>query len=81
VQNKLLVCLFALRACVGEQPQRDVGWLHRLPYHSHQIVAEGLQVCFMAQLSREGFQGLSGIVLPTIEATIHYRLYSAPEGG
>src|SRR5829696_9738040 len=31
-------------------------------------------------LSREGFQCLSSIVLPTIKATIHYRLYSPPQG-
>jgi hypothetical protein len=34
-----LVYLGALRACVGSQPQRGVGWLHRLPHHIHQVVA------------------------------------------
>src|SRR5215217_5378394 len=35
-------CLLALRGRIGTQPQRDVLRLHRLPYHPHQIVAQGI---------------------------------------
>jgi Transposase domain (DUF772) len=33
-----------LRWRIGAQPQRNVGWLHRLPYHAYQIIAHGIQV-------------------------------------
>jgi hypothetical protein len=35
----LLICLLPLRSRRGAQPQRDVGRLHRLPYHTYQITA------------------------------------------
>ena len=47
--------LLAFYHRIGVQPQPDVGWLHRLPYHSYQIVAQRAQVCFVAQAGREGF--------------------------
>jgi hypothetical protein len=38
-----LLWLFALPlCCMGAQPQRDVGGLHRLPHHSHQVIAQGI---------------------------------------
>src|ERR671921_2476341 len=37
-----LVCLLALQRYIGTQPQRDVGRLHRLPYHPNQIVTQGV---------------------------------------
>jgi hypothetical protein len=43
------------------QSQGDVGWLHRLPYHSYQVVAQGLEVCLVAHVGREGSEGLSGL--------------------
>ena len=43
------------------QSQGDVGWLHRLPYHSYQVVAQRIEVCLVAQLGREGFEGLYGL--------------------
>src|SRR5215210_4374200 len=42
-----------LHSCVRTQPQRDVGWLHRLPYHPHQIVAQGLKIRLVPELGRK----------------------------
>jgi hypothetical protein len=47
---------------------------------AHQIVAQCLQVCFVAQLGRERFQGLSGVVLAAVEAPIYEGLYPTPQG-
>src|SRR5215208_1751108 len=44
VNKALLVCLLTLRGRLGAQPQRDVGRLHRLPYHGYQFVVQRLQV-------------------------------------
>src|SRR5918995_3738565 len=55
VNKGLLDCLLSLPGRIGTQPQRDVCGLHRLPYHPHQVFAQGVQVCFVAQLGREGF--------------------------
>jgi hypothetical protein len=62
------------------QPQRDVGWLYRLVHHAHQLIAEPVQVGLITQLGREGFQGLSRIVLAAVEAPVYERLDAAPEG-
>jgi hypothetical protein len=68
------------RGWVWAQPQREVGWLHSLPYHPHQIVAQGVEVRLVPELGREGFQGLPRVVLPTVEAPIYERLYAPPQG-
>jgi hypothetical protein len=34
-----LLWLLAVPRLIRMQPQRDVGWLHRLPYHPYQVVA------------------------------------------
>src|SRR5829696_3131670 len=81
VNKSLLACLLALPGCVRAQPQRDVCGLHSLPYHPHQVFAQGVQVCFVAQLSREGLQGLSSIVLPAVEAPVYEGLDATPQGG
>jgi hypothetical protein len=47
-----------------------VGRLYRLPYHPHQIIAECVQVCLVAQSGREDFQGLSRVVLAAVEAPV-----------
>ncbi len=39
VNRALLACMLALWGGLGAQPQRDMGRLHRLPGHPHQIVA------------------------------------------
>ena len=72
--KRLLVCPPAFGGRVGTQPQRDVGGLHRLPYHPYQVVAQCLQVGLVPQLGGEGFQGLSGIVLAAVEAPVYERL-------
>jgi hypothetical protein len=60
---------------LGSQPQRDVGWLHCLPYHLYQVVAQRLQVGFLAQLGREGFEGLSGIFDPFTTERLYFYVY------
>src|SRR5215210_671970 len=69
-----------LRLTVGTQPQGDVGWLHRLLHHTHQVVAKGVQVRFVSQRRGEGFQGLPRVVLPTVEAPVYERLDAPPQG-
>jgi hypothetical protein len=81
VRKELLFCPLTISRPVGVQPQGDVGRLHRLPYRPYQIIAECAQVCFVAQLGREGFQGLSGVVLAAVEATVDKALNSPPERG
>src|SRR5215218_5217568 len=76
-----LLWLLNLLSPLGTQPQGDVGGLHRLPYHPYQVIAQGLKVCFVAQLSRECFQGLSGVVLLPAEASIDEALDAPPQGG
>src|SRR5919112_2886707 len=56
-----------------------MGWLHRLPYYTHQVVIEGFQVRLVLQLGGEGFQGLSSVILPTVEATVYKPLYAASQ--
>jgi hypothetical protein len=41
-RNTVLPCLPALWGRFGSQPHRDVDWLHRLPYHPDQVVAQGI---------------------------------------
>ena len=61
------------------QPQRGVCWLHRLPNHPHQIVAQGVQVYLVTQLGREGFECLSSVVFPAVEAAIYKRPDASPQ--
>ena len=56
-----------------------MGWLHRLPDHVNQIGAERVQVCFVAQLGREGLEGFTGVVLTAVEATVYERLEAKPQ--
>src|SRR5215217_8325620 len=53
--------------------------LHCLPYHTHQVVIEGFQVCLVPELGREGFQGLRSIVLTAVEAPVYEGLYAPPQ--
>ena len=57
-----------------------MGWLHRLPYHTHQVVIEGFQVRLVLQLGEEHFQGLPCVVLPAIEAPVYEGLDATPQG-
>src|SRR5215217_4467564 len=62
------------------QPQRDVGRLHRLPNYPHEVVVQGFEVCLVPELGREGFEGLSSVVLLTVEAPVYETLDSTPQG-
>ena len=66
--RRLLLCLLTLWGHIGAQPQRDMGGLHRLPYRSYQIIAQGVEVRFVLELGREGFQGFGCVVLLAVEA-------------
>src|SRR5215203_5552613 len=44
-----------LRSRIGAQPQRRMRRLHRLPHHFDQVTAQGVQVCLVPELGREGF--------------------------
>src|ERR671911_1047761 len=72
--------MLLLLSHLGAQPQGDVGWLHRLPYHPNQIVAQCFKVCFVPQPGGESIEGLSGIVLPTIEAPVYKGLNTSSQG-
>jgi hypothetical protein len=63
-----------------DEPQGDVGGLHRLPDHARQVVAQGVQIGLVAQRGREGFQGLPRVVLPTVEATVYEGLDVVSQG-
>src|SRR5215203_6512046 len=72
-------CLVSFRGCIGTQPQRDVCWLHSLPDHSQQIVTQGVEVRLVSELGREGFQGLSSVVLLPVEAAVYKPLDAATQ--
>ena len=50
VTEELLPCLLTLRSRIGAQPQGDVGWLHSLPYHPYEVIAQGIQVSLISKL-------------------------------
>jgi hypothetical protein len=56
---------------VGTQPQSDVSWLHRLPHHSHQVVAQCIKIRLVLELCGEALEGLSRVILATVEAPIY----------
>ena len=67
-----------VRSRIGAQPQRDVVWLHRFPDHPYEVIAQGIEVRLVSELGREGFQGLSSVVLLAVEAAVYERLYAMP---
>src|SRR5215217_5536165 len=56
-----------------------MGWLHRLPHHSHEIASQRLEVCLVSQLRGECLDGLPRVVLAPVKATIYERLYATPQ--
>jgi hypothetical protein len=74
--ERKLVYLPVPGGCVGPQPQSDVLWLHRLPHHSHQIVAQSIEVRLVSKLGGEALESFSRVVLPSVEASIYERLYA-----
>jgi hypothetical protein len=71
--------LLAFRGPVGAQSEQDVGRLHRLPYHARKVVVQCLEVRLVAKPGVEGFQGLSRVVLATVETAVDKRLDAAPQ--
>src|SRR5215203_3994208 len=61
------------------QPQRDVLRLHGVPGHLHHIVSQGIQVRLIAQPGAEGGKRLHGVVLASVEASVHETLYTPPK--
>src|SRR5919107_4159478 len=80
IEPKLLAGLFTLQRCSGTQPQRDVGWLHRFPHHPHKVLVQRLGVRLVPELCRERFEGLSRVVLASVEATVDEGLDASPQG-
>src|SRR5215210_5284392 len=78
-RKRLLVCLPVPGSRVGTQPQSDVLRLHCLPHHSHQIVAQGIEVRLVTQRGRERFERLCGVVLVAVEAAVYERLGAPPQ--
>src|SRR5687768_11001039 len=78
--ERMLVYLPVPRGCVGPQPQSDVLWLHRLPHHSHQIVAQSIEVRLVSKLGGEALESLSRVILSSVEAPIYERLYRRLNG-
>src|ERR671913_1262499 len=74
--ERMLVYLPVPGGCVGPQPQSDVFWLHRLPHHSYQIVAQSIEVRLVSKLGGEALESLSRVVLSSVEAPIYERLYA-----
>src|SRR5215218_779036 len=64
----------SVRIGTGAQPQRDVCWLHRFCDDCDQIVAEGAKVRLVPERRGERFEGLSRVILATVEAPIYERL-------
>jgi hypothetical protein len=60
---------------VGAEPQGGVGGLHRLSNHPQHLVAQGVEVRFLAQPGVESGERLGGVVLPPVEAAIHQCLH------
>ena len=59
--------------------QRDVSGLHCLSNHSQEIVAQGIELCLVPDLGREGFQGLSSVIFAPVEESIYEALYATPQ--
>jgi hypothetical protein len=53
--------------------------LHRFPHHANEIVTHGVEVRLIPELGREGFKGLSRIVLAPVEAAIYKRLHASSQ--
>src|SRR5215212_12200943 len=74
-----LPCPITLPFRIRAQPQAYARGLHRLPHNPDQILAQGVEVSPIPELGREGFQGLSSIVLPTVEVPIYKALDATPQ--
>src|SRR5215471_18888320 len=66
--------------CRWTQPERDVGWLHRLLHHRQQALAQLVQVHFLPQGGAESCHGLGGVILAAVETAIDDRLDTLAQG-
>src|SRR5215211_7821239 len=80
VEDGLLLALLAFSGRLGSQPQGEVGRLHRLPHHAHQVIAQSVEVCLVPKLRRKNVESLAGVVLAAVEAAVYEGLYTAPQG-
>src|SRR5215208_7214664 len=60
------------------EPDAHVRRLHRLSHHSHQIIAQGIEVRLLSKGRREALKGLPRIIRTPVEATVYERLKAAP---
>src|SRR6266566_4149783 len=58
------------------QPQRNMRWLHRLHHHCYQVLAQLVQVNFIAQCIAKCCQDLLCIILTAVEAPVDDLLYT-----
>ena len=56
-----------------------MGRLYRLRHHSHQVVAQGIQVGLLSQPRVLGSEGLRRVVLSTVEAPVDEFLHTPPQ--
>ena len=78
--EQLLVYLPVPGGCGGPQPQIYVLWLHRLPDHCHQIVAQSIEVRLVSKLGGEALESLLRVILLAVEAPIYERLNAPSQG-
>src|SRR3712207_2737136 len=57
-----------------------MGRLHRFPYHPYKLGVQGVEVRLVPELGREGFQGLSSVVLPSVETAVYKALDATSKG-
>src|SRR5215204_3268313 len=76
--GQYLAFLLISRGRFGSQPQRDVGGLHRLPYHAYQFAVQCLQIHLIPEFHGEALKRFSRVVLPPVETPIYERLDTPP---
>src|SRR5215203_3559365 len=52
-----------------------MGWLHSLSHYPYEVLAQGFKIRLLSQAGVKGLKGLSGIVLPAVEALIDEPLH------
>src|SRR5215213_8766905 len=72
--------LLSLSSGSGCNHIRDVGRLHRLPYHPYQLGVQRVEISLVSELGGEGFQGSSRVVLPPVEPAVDEALDTVSQG-
>src|SRR6266487_6786803 len=62
------------------QPQRNMRWLHRLLHHCYQVLAQLVQVNFIAQRGTEVRDNFGCVVFTAVEAAIDDPLNTMTQG-